>query len=234
MKNIYVISDIHGELEIFNKMLNKINFKKDDKLIILGDVLDRGKHPIKTLQLIMELKNVELIMGNHEKMFLDFMFTEDEFDKRTFYQMLVYNGGYSTLAEYDVLEASEQERILNYLKSLSYYKIIGNYILVHSGLNMSGIENYTDIKKIMEIQTEEDLLWSREQFFYKKAVEDYTTIFGHTPTPLIRNQTENYNFNIWRDKTYKDKIGIDCGATFENGKLACIRLNDEKVFYVKK
>ena len=39
---IYVISDIHGEYELFMKMLEKIKFQNTDTLYILGDILDRG------------------------------------------------------------------------------------------------------------------------------------------------------------------------------------------------
>lgn len=30
-----------------------------------------------------------------------------------------------------------------------------------------------------------------------------------------------------------DKIGVDCGASFPNGQLACLRLDDMKEFYVR-
>jgi len=41
----YVISDIHGELDAFKEMLEKINFKYDgtDELHIIGDMVDWGR-----------------------------------------------------------------------------------------------------------------------------------------------------------------------------------------------
>ena len=39
---IYVMSDIHGRLDLFEKMLEKINFNDNDKLFVLGDMVDRG------------------------------------------------------------------------------------------------------------------------------------------------------------------------------------------------
>lgn len=39
---IFVVSDIHGYYNLFEKLLNKIDLKKDDLLIILGDSCDRG------------------------------------------------------------------------------------------------------------------------------------------------------------------------------------------------
>ncbi len=38
----YVISDIHGEYELFIKLLEKIRFTSADTLYVLGDVIDRG------------------------------------------------------------------------------------------------------------------------------------------------------------------------------------------------
>ena len=38
----YVISDIHGCFSAFQRMLEKINFSDNDKLIIAGDIIDRG------------------------------------------------------------------------------------------------------------------------------------------------------------------------------------------------
>lgn len=43
-----------------------------------------------------------------------------------------------------------------------------------------------------------------------------------------------YSINkIWYDTDNNDKIGIDCGASFPNGQLACLRLDDMKEFYVR-
>ena len=38
----YVLSDIHGNFEIFKRMLDKIQFNSHDQLYILGDICDRG------------------------------------------------------------------------------------------------------------------------------------------------------------------------------------------------
>lgn len=53
----YVISDIHGEYDLFMELLEKINLKEPDTLYVLGDVLDRGPHPVKVLLKLMEMPN---------------------------------------------------------------------------------------------------------------------------------------------------------------------------------
>ena len=50
----YVISDIHGEYDKFITLLEKIDLKDSDTLYILGDVVDRGPNPVKTLLKLME------------------------------------------------------------------------------------------------------------------------------------------------------------------------------------
>lgn len=236
MNNIYVMSDIHGEYELFLTMLDKINFSKDDKLIILGDVLDRGENPIKILEYIMETDNIEMIMGNHERMFLDYISTESVYDKYVAKVLYFRNGGKNTLNEFEGLNSSSQDKVTSYLKNLPLYKVIDNYVLVHSGINMTGIRNLKNIDEIMKKQSEEDLLWSREEFFTYRAIKDYTVIFGHTVSGLLnaKNDDESYNFTIWYDDIWEDKIGIDCGSCLREygGQLGCLRLNDKEKFYV--
>ena len=60
---IYVISDIHGEYDLFMKMLEKIKFQDIDTLYILGDILDRGPNPIQLLRRLMEMPNAIPIVG---------------------------------------------------------------------------------------------------------------------------------------------------------------------------
>ena len=64
----YVISDIHGQYYMFIELLDKIDLKDTDTLYFLGDVLDRGPHPIKTIRKLMEMPNAICLVGNHEFM----------------------------------------------------------------------------------------------------------------------------------------------------------------------
>lgn len=66
----YVMGDIHGQSDKFQKLLALIDFKATDELYLLGDVLDRGPDGVKILRQIMKMPNVHLLMGNHEFWFL--------------------------------------------------------------------------------------------------------------------------------------------------------------------
>ena len=49
----YVIGDIHGEFEQLKILLETMKFNDNDELYVMGDVVDRGPDPIKTLQYLM-------------------------------------------------------------------------------------------------------------------------------------------------------------------------------------
>ena len=66
----YVISDIHGQYDMFMELIDKIHLKETDTLYVLGDILDRGAHPVKILMKLMEMSNAICILGNHEIMAL--------------------------------------------------------------------------------------------------------------------------------------------------------------------
>lgn len=62
-----VIGDIHGCLEEFNELLELIEFKRgNDRLVLLGDLVDRGPDPVGVVRLARVL-GAESVLGNHEE-----------------------------------------------------------------------------------------------------------------------------------------------------------------------
>lgn len=55
---IYVMSDIHGMYEKYEKMLKQIDLSEKDTLYVLGDIVDRGSGSMKVLQDMMRRANV--------------------------------------------------------------------------------------------------------------------------------------------------------------------------------
>ena len=123
----YVISDIHGQYDLFVKMLEKIALKDEDTLYVLGDVLDRGPHPIRTLRKLMEMPNAICIVGNHELMALECLkflmqeVTEEALaglDRDMLEGYLIWidhNGGRTTLDEFRTLDAQSRQDVIDFI-----------------------------------------------------------------------------------------------------------------------
>ena len=73
---LFAIGDIHGCFDTLEELVNnKIQLKKSDKLILLGDYIDRGDKSKEVVEYIIDLQkkgfNILPLMGNHEAMLLD-------------------------------------------------------------------------------------------------------------------------------------------------------------------
>lgn len=213
---IYCISDIHGELDRFEQMLELIEFSDKDHLYILGDAIDRGPHGIQCLQLIMNSPNMTMIMGNHEQMCL---YSLEPYSDSTMQRMWKMNGGKMTYGEMTALRPKAEVReILDFIESLPDCLDITvdgrDFHLVH-GLPAGG--NHGRV-------------WGRPDDLYVCPVKDKTVIIGHTPTWLL-SHNEFEPFKIWHGKGYID-IDCGCGGRSPYRRLACLRLDDMKEFYV--
>lgn len=124
----YLCSDIHGDYDKYQKALEIVG---DDELIIIGDVIDRGRDGLKILLDTMEKDNITLMMGNHEGMMLDFLY------KRGLYGgawLNWRNGGEETFRAYRfAIENGEidPDELEEYLASLPVSIDYGDVFLVH-------------------------------------------------------------------------------------------------------
>ena len=228
---IYVMSDLHGyPIEKFLKILESINFSSDDFLYLLGDVIDRGKDGVKLLKWLMQNRNTQLLLGNHEKMMLDceFMFEEGFIPdnllygaKRNSYAIWSSNGGIITIDALNGTRAAELKYIFEYLKNAPLYKKLTvngrEFVLTHSGF-----ENFSEDKPL-DAYTAKELVWHRPTR-YTDYFKDIITIFGHTPTALLDPASKGRAFHT---ETW---IDIDVGAGMGNAPMV-LRLDDLKEFY---
>jgi serine/threonine protein phosphatase 1 len=210
---IYAIGDIHGCLDHLLRLLDLVNPDLDRHLLVfVGDYVDRGPDSSGVVDYIIDLKkkynpeNIICLMGNHERMFLNFLQGHEE-------MFFLLNGGRETLISYWGNQWERRERRLppghaHFFENLKFYYETDDYIFVHGGLR-PGLP--------LAGQKEEDLLWIRKEFILSECDFGRRVIFGHTPvrTPLI----------------LPNKIGIDTGAVYGN-KLTCILLPEEKFFSV--
>lgn len=217
----YVMADIHGQYEKFLNMLELILFSDEDKLYIIGDMVDRGPKSLDVLRYIKNSPNMEALMGNHEDMLLDVIIGYGMTGSLATSMVSGTNSEktYKALRKLWYKDRGDAARLIQYLKQLPLYKkLVVNgqeYLLVHAGIREEDVEQ----------NKREDLLWIREEFYKSKKEYPFTVVFGHTPTKFITGVSK-----IFRGPSM---IGIDCGAPFEDGALACLRLDDQKEFYVK-
>ena len=235
MGNIYVISDLHGQGKAFYAMLEKIHFSQEDKLYILGDVVDRGPEGISLLEYIRRQENIEMILGNHEDMMLkSCKYPTDQMWMSTW----MFNGGGTTLSGLRMLPKEDRLACLDYERNLPLYRTISvegvDYLFIHAGLPLKE----GSMEEICQDIDEEEALWIRGEFFDSPVIPPYYIIFGHTPTGAMlrysetipadqRERCKEFKIAFWNHR-----IGIDCGAAYGKN-LGCLRLNDFKEFYVK-
>ena len=67
MKRTIAIGDIHGCVEEFAQLVKEVEYKRgEDRLLLLGDLIDRGPDPAGVVRLAQEL-DAESVLGNHEE-----------------------------------------------------------------------------------------------------------------------------------------------------------------------
>ena len=231
----YVVSDIHGEYDLFMDLLDQIKLQETDTLYILGDILDRGPHPIKILLKVMQMPNVICLTGNHEWMALkclDFLMNEikdiaiEELDDNMLNNLVTwqYNGAKTTIDEFKALSREMQYAVIDFIKEFRLYEKLSvndkKYLLVHGGLG-----NFSPEKAIEDYSIDE-LLWNRAEY-NRQYFKDVYLVTGHTPTQkIVGNLKPGY---IYKEKHH---IAIDCGYNGWNGQLAAICLETGQEFYV--
>lgn len=218
---VYVIGDVHGCLAQLRLLQEQIladaaNINGTKLIVLLGDYVDRGVDSAGVLDFLMrEVPDGFFricLSGNHEVMMLDHT-TEPRAADRW-----LDLGGIETLMSYGVEPSSygtatirERSAILQryipshhleFLRTLPVMLSLPGVVLVHAGLR-AGIS--------LENQSEEDLLWIREQADTDafNAPDGPLIIHGHTPCP--------------QPTISRNRINIDTGA-FATGVLTAVRL----------
>jgi len=73
---LIAIGDIHGCHQEFEDLLNKLDLRPDDRIVLLGDLVNRGPNSYKVIQLAREHATASLL-GNHELRLLNYRKTDD-------------------------------------------------------------------------------------------------------------------------------------------------------------
>jgi serine/threonine protein phosphatase 1 len=208
----FIVGDVHGCLDTLKRLIDNIKWEpSSDRLVFIGDYIDRGKDPKGVVDFVLELKGtsplVQCLIGNHEQMFLDYL---SDIDSQTF----ILNGGLTTLRSYKDMQRSKEDPLippshLDFFSSLLPMIELQKYYVVHAGFRPN-----------LSIDNQEllDMIWIRDGFIYSDYDFGKVVIFGHTPfsSPMIMD----------------NKIGIDTGAVYGNC-LTCLELPEERFHSVR-
>ncbi|MBB6239959.1 serine/threonine protein phosphatase 1 [Pedobacter sp. AK013] len=212
----FVVSDIHGNDDAFRKALKTVHLKKTDRLILLGDYIDRGfdsKAVLDTIFLLREYGfDLICLKGNHEQMLLDALEDPDKLNN------WLMNGGNETLSSF--LTSSIHKipaKYIDLLESFRLYYEYEQYIFVHAALNMRIADPFSDVQTILWSRSQNELLdygWLGERIL----------IHGHTPTmeqEIINNFEDSYPIKCIDNGVFVKKHGYGglCILELENFSL---------------
>lgn len=225
---VYVISDIHNDYVNFRKMLKKIEFQESDTLYIVGDVFDKGylPQPLELYREILKYKNIHVLRGNHDNWLAESIrFAVKHVTVRPMadsYYILK-----NRLSEQELLELEQWITSLPLQAEIEVEDT--KYLLAHA-----------QTAKWSEKMSEDVFLMGNfDKTYYEYGIRGVVSIVGHTTTDVIRSwmgERQRKPYEVWCNR-FKNLYVIDCGNGIRKpGKfgprLACMRLNDRKVFYV--
>lgn len=206
MKRLIGISDIHGEYDKLCSVIDKISPSQDDKIIFMGDYIDRGAKSRDVVDKLIELGDVcncVYLVGSHEYAMLHAK-SDD------YYNYLFWNyGGDATVNSYGSFD-NIMKIHGDFFRNLEFYHIEGPYLFVHAGFR-DGIP--------LEEQDEEDMVYIRSEFYNNKHSFPYKIIFGHT--------------EFDKPQIQQDKICIDTGCgKFKDAPLTAIVIENGNESFV--
>ncbi len=219
---VYAIGDIHGELELLDKLHAMVDADARSRdarrkvIVYLGDYIDRGPDPAGIVgRLTAEsppgFERV-FLMGNHEDFLLQFLALADNLPG------WLLNGGLQTLESYgvglrradgwmkdpralrDEFDSKLPDRHRQFFESLSLCHIEGDYLFVHAGIRPG---------RALNDQKRTDMLWIRGEFLNSDADFGHVVVHGHTPRDHVEIRP--------------NRIGIDTGAVY-GGQLTALVL----------
>jgi serine/threonine protein phosphatase 1 len=217
MARTYVVGDIHGCLDELEYLLDGIAPGRDDTVCFLGDYVDRGPSPKGVIERLIRLDTegprCVFLKGNHEDMFLAYLGYPGHYG-----DAFLFNGGETTMASYGIPASrgrAAADRLppshLDFLLRLQTQVQLGDFLCVHAGVRPN---------RSLSEQSDEDLLWIREDFILNEHPFPVTVLFGHTPQ---REVLLHLPF----------KIGLDTGLVYWN-KLSCLELSERELLQIRR
>ena len=179
---LYVVGDVHGHLATFRALLHRLNLGPEDRMVCLGDMIDRGPNSAGLVALLRDHPQIICLKGNHEQMAVQSVQMDGSFEA---WQPWMKRGGKSTYASYIVQAEGDlwqaKQTMLDdfmWLDNLPTQIVLDHIRLVHAGY---------DPRMPLDMQGEKELLWIRKEWFQHESAVDpaRTVFFGHTTTTKL-------------------------------------------------
>ncbi len=249
----YVFSDVHGHRATLERALMRVSPAADDRVVCLGDMVDRGPDPVGVLRVVRGLPGAVALMGNHEDLMLSCLDAQDDALAALNWAI---NGGTITSEGLAQLPADELEDLLAWVRSCprATSARVGDrrYLLVHAGVDLAAPEpavwDDESVDAYLAAQSVEDLTWIREEFWgaerglSSRDGSGPVVVAGHTPTPYLERMASSLDrpavgedglARMVRVGERRDRWDVDCGAAggAGYGQVLILRLDDGEEFY---
>ncbi len=203
-----IIGDIHGCAEELKTLLISCQYQANqDRLIFVGDLINKGPKNLEVLQEVERLK-AECILGNHETAFLRYIDSQK-----------------TDSPKWEKIKAELGPQLSHYvqfLKKMPLYIIDKDFIVVHAGLSPIHKIQETPVRILTTIRTwdgkGEDLNNPNDPPWYDFYKENKLVVYGH-----------------WAGKGLNirsNSIGLDSGCVYGN-YLSAVILPERKIVQVK-
>ena len=211
---LYAIGDIHGQLAKLQEVLAWIGADggPDARVVFLGDYVDRGPDSAGVLDLLCDAqdagRNWVILKGNHDRLFEWFMEDPPRHDPHLlvgYHWLHPALGGVETLASYGVTfeertrlqvvramaGGAVPQRHVDLMRQMPLYHEEAGYLFVHAGIR-PGVP--------LAEQTDEDLVWIRQEFHQATDPHPWVIVHGHTPVEAAVQ--------------YSNRVNLDSGAGY--------------------
>lgn len=210
---VCVIGDVHGRLDLLDKLLAQIGLRPDHadaRIILVGDLIDRGPDSAGVLARVHTLhraapERVICLMGNHERMMLDFLDDPVRHGPRW-----IAAGGSETLTSFGLspwtrrqggqamldlaaaLRAALTPACVDWLTALPLIWQEDLLAVTHAG---------ADPKRPLEQQSEQRLLWGTQAREAQRRHDGIWVAHGHTivdAAAVVAGQRITVDTGAWR------------------------------------
>ena len=228
----FVVSNLYGRLDKFEKLIRKINLKDSDVLYILGNIVDFGEDSIELVNDLSTRYNVYSVLGEHDyKAYIllsefDRILKDGGVPSANFSKEMIawaQNGGQITLEAFKNADKDSKEGFLDYLSDLPVFEEVTlkngkEFVLTCRGID--GFDKNTDLYDYDLDNFMNGYLDIEKIYFDKKTMIVGYLDYEHTPVGRAGKVNAKNN-----------NIALACDMS-ENDEVVCVCLETNDEYYV--